>query len=284
MIWGTAMVLADPIASHESARDLIAGFLRRFPDVAFWQVSRRIAEILAQLGFFINELGSETRLDLSSYDFGGQKKRNLRKAMARAAKAGYSTRECPIAAVDLSEVKAVSAAWRRTRPLRRRETAFLCRPIVFGEELDVRRFFTFDRDGKLMAFAFFDPVYENGEIVGYSISKTRGVPNADLLLHALKRHAIEAFQQEGKRWVFHGLSPFEGIRDKDFGAHKNKHVRSAFRFAYASPLFNRHVYSLQGIARNKRQLGGVTEQTYCAFNRRPGLLRVLKLVRACNIV
>lgn len=110
-VWGTAMVLADPVAARETAGDLIACFLRRFSDVAFWQVSSRVAEILAPLGFFINEMGTETRLDLASYDFGGQRKRNLRKAVVRAAKLGYVTRECPLAAVDLSEVKTVSAAW-----------------------------------------------------------------------------------------------------------------------------------------------------------------------------
>src|SRR5262249_9145029 len=195
----------------------------------------------------------------------------------------YVTQEC-LASVDLDEVKAVSAAWRRTRPLRRRETAFLCRPIIFGEEPDVRRFFTFDRDGSLVAFAFFDPVYESGEIVGYSISKTRGLRNVDLVLHAVKRCAIETFQKEGKRWLFHGLSPFEGIRDKEFAWYRSKLVRSAFRFAYRNRFFNRHVYSLQGIAQNKRQLGGASEQTYCAFSRPPNLLHVLKLAHACNIV
>ena len=284
MVWGTAMVLANPVASHANAGDLIVRFLRRYPDITFWQISRPVAEILAPLGFFINELGTETRLDLASYDFGGQRKRNLRKAAVRAAKRGYVTRECPLASIDLNEVKAVSDAWKRTRPLRQRETAFLSRPIVFGEELDVRRFFTFDRDRKLVAFAFFDPVYENGEIVGYSIATTRSLPNADSVLHAVKRCAIETFQKEGKRWVFQGLSPFEGIEDKDFAAHKNWLVRRAFRLAYTNPLFNRYVYSLQGLAQNKRQLGGVTEQTYYAFNKLPSLPRVLKLVRACNIL
>lgn len=284
MVRGTAMVLGDPVAPHANAGDLIGRFLRRHRDAALWQVSRPVAEILAELGFFINELGTETRLDLAGYDFAGQRKRNLRKAVVRAAKLGYVTRECPLASVDLEEVKAVSHAWKRTRPLRRRETAFLSRPIVFGEELDVRRFFTFDRDGKLVAFAVFDPIYENGAIVGYSIATTRSLPNADLVLHAVKRCAIETFQEEGKRWVFHGLSPFEGINDKDFATHENWLVRRAFRFAYSNSLFNRYVYSLRGLAQNKRQLGGVTEQTYYAFNKLPSLPRVLKLVRACNIV
>ena len=285
MVWGTAMVLGDPIAPRANASDLIRRFRCRYRDSAFCQVSRPVAEILAGLGFFINEFGNETRIDLASFDFGGQKRRNLRKAVARAAKLGSVTRECLLASVDLDEMKAVSDAWKRSRPLRWSETAFLSRPIVFAEEPDVRRFFTFNRDGKLVAFAFFDPIYQNGGIAGYSISTIRGFPNSnpDLVLHALKHHAIETFQKEGKKWVFHGLSPFEGIKDKEFGAHRNWLVRRAFRVTYTNRLFNRYVYSLRGIARNKRQIGGVTEQTYYAFNKLPSLPRVIKLLRACNI-
>lgn len=283
-VGGTAMVLADPVAPQADAGGLIARFCERHADVAFWQVSRCVAEILAPLGFFINELGTETRLDLASYDFGGQRKRNLRKAAARAAKRGYVIQERVLGSVDVEEVKNISDAWKRTRPLHWRETTFLSRPIVLSEEIDVRRFFTFDCAGKLVAFAFFDPVYENGDVVGYTISTTRSVPNADLVLHAVKRCAIEAFQKEGRRWVFHGLSPFSGIEDKDFAPQKNWLVRRAFRFAYTNLLFNRYIYALQGIAQNKRQLGGAAEQTYYAFNRLPSLPRVLKLIRACNIL
>jgi hypothetical protein len=91
-------------------------------------------------------------------------------------------------------------------------------------------------------------------------------------------------RREEMGFHFHGLSPFDGIEDRDFAAQRSWLVRRAFRFAYTNSLFNRYIYALQGIAQNKRQLGRATEQTYCAFNERPSLPLILKLIRACNIL
>jgi lysylphosphatidylglycerol synthetase-like protein (DUF2156 family) len=75
-------------------------------------------------------------------------------------------RECPLTALDINEVKAVSAAWRRTRTYRNREVGFLNGPISFEDDPDVCRFFAFDSDGRMMAFCICDPMYEAGTIVG----------------------------------------------------------------------------------------------------------------------
>jgi hypothetical protein len=88
------------------------------------------------------------------------------------------------------KVKAVSDAWRRTRTIRNGEVGFLNRPLVLAEEPDVRRFFTFDRDSKLVAFAFFDPIYEAGKLVGYCSHHNRHLPEAGHAINfAIKRVA-----------------------------------------------------------------------------------------------
>src|SRR5262249_10353555 len=148
-VWGTALVLSDPLAPKQNLTGLIGEFLRKNPDAAFWQVSRSLAELLASFGFFVNELGPETRLDLATYNFEGQGKKNLRNAINRMIKHGYSTRESSISSVGADKVRAVSDAWRRTRPVRSREVCFLTRPMVIDDEADARAFFTFDPHGKL---------------------------------------------------------------------------------------------------------------------------------------
>ena len=82
-------------------------------------------------------------------------------------KRGFITRECTLNEVGVDKIKAISDAWRKRRVLRDREARFLTQPLVLMEEPDVRRFFTFDRDGKLVAFSFFEPVYEGGKVIGY---------------------------------------------------------------------------------------------------------------------
>jgi lysylphosphatidylglycerol synthetase-like protein (DUF2156 family) len=281
-VGGTTMVLGDAVAAPENVDGLIDRFLRVNSDVAFWQISRPLAGMLAARRFSINELGSECRLELATYSFDGQRRRNLRKATQRITKLGYSLRECPLSEIDVAKLTAVSSAWRRTRTIRSREVSFLNRPINFEEEPQVRWFFGFTPANEIAGFCVCDPIYEAGDVIGYSMS-SRQLPNVEGMLgHALKRHAIETFQREGRRWVTLGLSPADGIEDKDF--ERDWLMRRTLRLAYTNGLFNRFIYPLQGHAMHKRQFDGTTYQTYAALNRRPSWLRLLKLLRAGNIL
>jgi lysylphosphatidylglycerol synthetase-like protein (DUF2156 family) len=285
-VGGTALVLSDPIAPREHQADLIARFVEDKRDVCFWSVSRPTAEILAPMGFFINEMGPENRIDLDTYNFSGPAQAGLRRAINRTAKLGYVTRECSFAALDLQQVEAVSNAWRRKKTVRTREISFLNRPIVLEDEMDVRKFFTFDAAGKIVAFSFFDPVYRDGQVVGYCNHIKRWLPETDpLVATALTCHAITTFKREGKKWLFLAISPFadiKGIKDDSFK--RSWWVWRCFRTAYRNPLFNRFVFPLRNLHEHKRRFHAVTEQTYYATNRRPSLLRILKLLRVCRIV
>lgn len=281
-VWGTTMVLGDPVTSPRLADDLLDQFLAQHGDVAFWDASRRLANNLAKRGFRINELGYETRIDLATYTFEGQKKRNLRKSIRRVEQLGYTIRECPFRSLEINAIKAVSEAWRHEHPWGRREVCFLNRPVVFAEEPDVRWFFAFDPEGTLVGYCICDPIYKAGDVIGYSAA-SRQRPHLNLMIgHALKGHAIETFQREGKRWFQLGLSPFDGLVDKNFEF--DWAVRRVLRWIYNSKSFNRYVYPLRGHSAHKKQFGGRTEHTYIAINRKPGFVRAIKLMRACNFI
>ena len=282
-VWGTAMVLSDPVAPSHLAADLINRFLRENRDAAFWDISYAVARILATRGFRVNELGIETRLNLASYTFDGQQKRNLRKATRKVEQLGYEIREHPLTQVDRNIVRAVSDAWRRTRTIGRREVTFLTRPINCEEEPDVRWFFAFDRIGMMAAFCICDPIYDAGAVVGYSASTRQRLDADGMIGHALKRHVIETLQREGKKWLTFGLSPVDGV-DKIHDFDRDWAVRRGLKYAFGNPLFNRFIYSLQGHAAHKRQFGGDTEQRFLAFNKGIGLVRLVKLLRACRII
>jgi lysylphosphatidylglycerol synthetase-like protein (DUF2156 family) len=282
-VWGTAMVLSDPVAPTQMVGDLIDRFLNENRDVAFWQISKPLALALAARGFRVNELGVETKLDLQSYTFDGQRKRNMRKAARRAAQQGFVIRECPLAALDIRRVQAISHAWRGMRTVRTREVTFLNRPVLFHAEPDVRWFFAFDRDGALAAFCVCDPIYENGAVIGYSAA-TRQLPDLNLMIGlALKRHAAETFQGEGRRWLTFGLSPAEGMGKLE-NLQRDWATRRIMRYCYNNWLFNRFIYPFQGHAAHKRQFDGTPEQTFLAFNIGVGVVRLIKLLRACNII
>jgi lysylphosphatidylglycerol synthetase-like protein (DUF2156 family) len=160
---------------------------------------------------------------------------------------------------------------------------FLNRSILLGDEVDVRKFYAFDCDGNLVAFSFYDPIYQDGQVVGYSTSFKRRIPEADpLISFAILQSAIDTFRQEGRKWLHLGLSPMADIADKEF-----KHsafLSSNFGPAFRCPLFKRCIYPLQWHATHKRDFGGLAEQTSFAFNTGLALPRALKLLRACNMI
>jgi len=284
-VGGTALVLSDPLAPPNNIPDLISRFLNEHPDAGFWYLSPPVARILAARGFYVNAMGPDTWIDLPTYSFSGPKKKPLREAINRMTKHGFITRESTLAEVGIEKVRAVSDAWRRTRTIRHREVAFLNRPLVLAEERDVRRFFTFDRDGKLVAFGFFEPVYEGGKLIGYTSQHNRHLPEADTMVHfAIKRVAIEAFQKEGLKVVHLGLSPFADVAFEEFGFHTHGMTREYFKWAYKSWLFNRFFYACKGLEAHKRVYRGLQAQNFYCFNTLPSLPRVLKMARACNII
>jgi lysylphosphatidylglycerol synthetase-like protein (DUF2156 family) len=285
-VWGTTLVLSDPLAPRENVEDLISRFLKEHPDTGFWVLSRPIAQILASRGFYVNAMGPDTWIDLPTYDFAGAKKKPLREAVNRMVKRGFVTRECSLAEIGVDKIKAVSDAWRNTRTIRHGEVSFLNRPLVLAEEPDVRRFFNFDRDGKLVAFGFFDPVYEGGKLVGYTSQHNRHLPEADAMVHfAIKRIAIETFQKEGLKVLHLGLSPFADVlKDQEFKSHKNWTTSHYFNRAHKDWMFNRYLYPNKGLEVHKRIYRGVEEQNYYAFNRLPSLPRLVKVMRACKVI
>jgi lysylphosphatidylglycerol synthetase-like protein (DUF2156 family) len=165
-VGGTAFVLSDPLAPLSGWEDLIRRFVSERSDVCFWHASRPVAKLLERIGFRVNEMGTETRIELGAYSFDGPRKRNFRSALNRAACCSYTIAERSVTSLDREELRTVSERWRQTRGVKNREMTFLTRPAILDDEVDVRKFFTFDHKGNLQAFAFFDPIYKEGEVVG----------------------------------------------------------------------------------------------------------------------
>jgi lysylphosphatidylglycerol synthetase-like protein (DUF2156 family) len=281
-VGSTAFVLANPLAPIGACEDLIRRFVRERSDVCFWQASRPVAAILEKIGFRVNEMGTETRIQLHGYEFDGPRKRNFRRALHHASYHCYAIAERSVTSLDRKELQTVSERWRQTRGVKNREMTFLTRPAILDDEVDVRKFYAFDRTGSLKAFAFFDPIYKAGEIVGYLCSAKRRLPEADTLLgYAILHRAIRTFQREGKAVLSLGLSPLCGIEDKELSS--NRLLSYGFRAVYRSRLFNRLIYPLQGFAAHKGAFCGSAEQTYCAFKRGLALSQLAKMPRACNL-
>jgi phosphatidylglycerol lysyltransferase len=284
--WRIACALGDPVAPPEQIEPLLRAFRDRYRKSCFWQISRSTAEALARLGCWINEMGVDTRLDLADYDFSGKRKERLRHAANWLAKHCFVVRESSFNGsgdrVDPDAIRSISDGWLASRRIRG-TVRFFNRPIQFADEPDVRKFFLFDAEGRCVAFVFFDPLYRDNRVVGYSPAIKRRAGDAPLRAEeGIMKAAIEQFQREGRQRVMLGLSPLAGIADRQFRANPLMH------FSWSRGLdawwINRFFYNLRGHADFKRRFDGVEEQTYFASDALFNDVRVVASLRLAGVL
>jgi phosphatidylglycerol lysyltransferase len=168
-------VLSDPICCAENLKPLINAFLQERSDPIFLHITRETAKALAQLDFCVNELGVETFIDLKEFTLSGNKRQQLRQARNNANRDNIKIRE--ITSVDDALFKAfkrLGDEWMKSKTISDNEMQFIVRPVVYVDEVDVRRFVAI-QDEQIVAFVIFDPMYDNGEVVGYIANHLRSI-------------------------------------------------------------------------------------------------------------
>lgn len=281
--FGYRFVLGDPVALPQHREQLIKKFVTQYRDAAFCQISASTAEIVQQYGYYVNEMGVDTILELPEYDFHGQDKKWLRTAEAWTHRRGYTTREATLEQVGPEQVELVSQAWRTTRPIKRKEVRFLNRPMAVSDEPGTRRFYFFDSEQRMLAFVFFDPLYRAGQLIGYVACTKRRHPEAPVYAEqAIMKHCIEVFRREGCRELRMGLSPLAWIEDREFAA--NRLVNMLFRCGFSSRWVNKCFYNCQGHAEYKRRFRGREEKVYFASKSLFNTTRLLALIALCKII
>ncbi|OBQ84074.1 phosphatidylglycerol lysyltransferase domain-containing protein [Mesorhizobium sp. WSM3873] len=281
--FGTKMMhhfaLGDPVAEPSDRPDFIRRFVEAARNPWFVQVSEETARVLAGLGYQVNCLGVDTRLELPAHDFSGKRNETVRYSERWLLKRGFSFAEDK-RTVSPDEVRRLSENWRADRIVKRWEMAFLNRPFSYRLGPDMRRFVLHGPDGGLIALLDFDPLFSGGEVIGYTTSFKR--KHVDATPHAevgLTKFAVDCFRGEGVSVVTLGLSPL--AENGPSGFIESSFWRHAFQRAYESAWVNRRKFNLQGQAAFKRRFHGAEKPTYIAFRHGTfvqmlGLLRLVK--------
>lgn len=260
--WGVTFGLGDPMTGSTNKRSFLEQFIGEHRRPSFVSVNHETAAVLNDMGYFVNEMGVDTTLDLKSYNFNGKDKEWLRYANNWTSRRGFKIEECD---ADLVRKEAIelSEAWRETRTIKRKEVRFLNRPITIRNEIDVRKMYMLDADGRMQAFIYFDPLYKDNEVIGYVTCIKRRHPEAPQYAeHSLMKHAIEVFQSEGKQIVRLGLSPMAGIENGTFRS--NKILDWTSRRYGVSKFVNRYLYNFRGHTLYKKRFRGDEEKIYYA--------------------
>jgi len=281
--FGTKMkhhfALGDPVAHRPDRPDYIRRFVEAADSPWFVQIGEPTARVLSGLGYQVNRLGVDTRLELPAHDFSGKRNETVRYSERWLLKKGFSFAE---GAVYLDEVQRLSQNWRADRIVKRWEMAFLNRPFADHLGMDMRRFVLYSPEGELVALLDFDPLFSGGKVIGYTTSFKRkhidASPHAEI---GLTKFAVDRFRNEGISVVTLGLSPMLDVGANEFA--ESSFWRNAFERAYESPWVNRSKFNLKGQAAFKRRFHGIEEPTYIAFRKGTliemlGLLRLIKAI------
>jgi lysylphosphatidylglycerol synthetase-like protein (DUF2156 family) len=277
--YGSVCVLADPICSPDNLVPFLEAFLKERNDPIFLHIRHDTAKALAQRGFCVNELGVETFIDIQEFTLVGTKKEQLRRARNNARKDSIKVREIP--SVDdafFKLFKKIADEWIKRKVISDSEMQFIVRPIVYVDEVDVRRFVAV-KDNEIVGFVIFDPMYENGEVIGYIANHLRSILDRSYsVVDYIIIEAMETFKQEGKRTLSLGLSPLAKVDDSDEFKH-SKLMKAHFKYAFNNANF---LYNFKNLYQHKTKYrpespGAHEEKVYCAMRTR------FLLVRACEV-
>lgn len=274
------VVFANPVCAPSVRPWLLRAFLHRTQGRTFFVgVDSEVADDLRDLGYNINEMGTEFSVSLDEFNVRGKDKKQLRHAANLGKRTGVVVKEQTWDEVNQSEVIRISEEWRRHKAVSNRELRLLTRPPVFQDEWQVRKFYCYEGD-RLLGYVFFDPYYENGRIVGY----TANILRQDLsnthsgLLDFIIIEAMNKFREEGIKNLSLGISPLHGV-DKVQG--ERTIVRKISQFLYK---YGNKFYAFKALAYHKSRYRGTETKWYVATDDIPALKVAWTVLRATGIL
>ncbi len=269
-------VLADPICSKENLRAFLDAFLQEKKDPIFLHASRDTAEILNERGFSVNELGVETIIEIQKFTLSGNKRQALRQARNNAKRDNLVCKEVLSSDPEMRKAfRKISEEWMKHKVMNDSEMQFIVRPIVYVDEIDVRKFVALKGDA-VVGFIIFDPIYENGKVKGYIANHLRSnLDRSYSVVDFILLEALDIFKAEGKEELSLGLSPLAKVDDSQEFRH-SKLLTAHFKYSFEKANF---LYNFKNLYRHKSKYrpelpGAHEEKVYCCMKTRFLLVRI----------
>jgi lysylphosphatidylglycerol synthetase-like protein (DUF2156 family) len=261
---GRRIVLSDPICAEEDLLQLTRAFLDFAPRAAFVVVSERCATVLRGMGFKANCVGYEPEIPIQTYNTRGNWNDLdlIKRARNEAKREGILVREETIERVSKSQMDEISGKWIAHKKVNDREIWIYARRPVLEPEADVRKFVAYDRDGRVAGFVFYDPMYRDGVVYGYSANISRcDEQRFGRLATAVHMVATEQFKAEGKEVLNLMLAPFAKLDDGKFNDDW-----ATKQFLQISERYGNNIYNFKGLSFHKAKYRGIEKSLYFASN------------------
>ena len=202
------VVLGDPIGPRAAWGPLMDGFeaeaKKARAKVAIYKADD--AEFWRARGMNVQPLGEEASLDAAAFSLQGPKRRELRRKLAGAVKAGVEVTAHAPGAAPLADLKAVTAAWSAGKNGREQRFSlgawdpdFIARHHVFVARVE----------GRAVAFL---SLWRSGRGDEWMVDLMRQLPDApDGVMHALICAGIEAAGKDGPARFNLCMAPLSGL-------------------------------------------------------------------------
>jgi lysylphosphatidylglycerol synthetase-like protein (DUF2156 family) len=213
-------VFAGPVAAASERGRLLGAFLEHAREqrreVLAVQVREPCAEIFAQAGFRLNQLGRSYTLALGEFELRGHRFMKLRNKLKQPTKSGVEVGELgleiPRDSSAQSKLAAITDGWLRSKGRHTKLLEFLVGEVSSIEREGTRCFLA-QRGSEPLAFITYVPAH--GQYRGYMHDLTRRLPEAPAgTMELVNLSAIQRFQSEAVPFLNFGLTPFVGVRDE----------------------------------------------------------------------
>ncbi len=258
------IALSNPVCAERDYEQIVRDFMAVKPNAVFACISEPFAEVLHNLKFKVNCIGYESELPIQTYKTKGDWKEFdlIKRARNEARREGITIREEQIETVNREQLQALSQRWMGSKKVSDREIWIYARRPVYEREEGVRKFVAYDRDGRVAGFAFYDPMYRDGKVFGYSANILRcDESRFGRLATAIHMEAMEKFRPEGAEVLNLNLAPFvkleQGRFNDDFGSSL---------FFKLSARFGNDIYNFKGLSFHKSKYRGAEKCLYFASN------------------
>jgi lysylphosphatidylglycerol synthetase-like protein (DUF2156 family) len=201
-----------PFTEEANRKDLQSAFLDRAHEggrkVVGVQLQRADAELCAELGLTVDQVGASYAVELTDFSLRGKRFVRLRNKISRALRAGLETSVADAGAVA-GDIERIDAQWLREKGKHTKELTFLIGEIG-GPWQSMRRLFVGRIDGVAVGYVSYAPVY--GSRPGWLHDLSRRLPDCPPgVMEALNSYAIEQIRELGASWLHFGFTPFTGL-------------------------------------------------------------------------
>ncbi|KZF07075.1 hypothetical protein A2J03_23370 [Rhodococcus sp. EPR-157] len=178
VISGVALTTGDPVGPRDRLRENVVDFAEFASEngwiPCFYSVTPQVRDITDSIGWGGIQVGEETVLDLENLAFTGKRFQDVRTALNRAKKVGIEAEwirfpDAPLAITD--QITAISEEWVADKGMP--EMGFTLGGLEEVDDPQVRCLVAIDEHRTVHGITSWMPVYEDGEIVGWTLDFMR---------------------------------------------------------------------------------------------------------------